>query len=569
MTNIEKIAEQRQERQKCLDAILESPAPHKIIVAGPGTGKTFTFGQLLKLNADGANLAMTFIRKLVNEMEDELGEYSEVKTFHGYCKKILHEQNGHVELVPYLTKIVEKDATLLGEDLENFNSKFQRLEEASPEVEFHLRRGDYYKVVAFDDSIYRLYKLLQNDPNAIPAFGQIVVDEFQDFNALEVALLSEFEKKGPILIVGDDDQAVYDQRCASPNHLRYKYKSEKFTVFELPFCSRCPEVIVAATNALISKVQSMGHLEGRIDKRYECYLEAKEQDSVKYPRIVTVQCTTGKVIPMYIREEISKVTPEEIVESHEQKYPTVLIVGPKHYLRETKKRLQESYPQLLYSPSKDVEYGVIEGYQQILKNAQSNLGWRILMECFLGVDEQRRVLALTQDYTEMIKLLDLGFVESHLRSAALIRSIQNAEKLEADLEKELRDIVGDRYDEIVRHFSPVEDEEEPEIDTTQPSILLTSYVGCKGLSAGHVFLVGVNNGTMPRDPNNIKDVEISQFVVALTRTRKQCHIISDKWFIAPVLGGKRIPHSEKTTFISYIPPILIKDRGSVKAADFK
>ncbi len=101
-------------------------------------------------------------------------------------------------------------------------------------------------------------------------------------------------------------------------------------------------------------------------------------------------------------------------------------------------------------------------------------------------------------------------------------------------------------------------------------LLLTSYVGCKGLSAGHVFVVGASNGDMPRDPNNIKDVEISQFIVALTRTRKQCHVISDKWFMKPVDDrGKFVPPSEKTTFISYIPPELIEDKGNFKAGDFK
>ncbi len=82
---------QKAERQKCLDAILSSQAPRKVIVAGPGTGKTFTFRELLKQKAEGTNLAMTFIRKLVDDLEGELADCAEVKTFHAYCKKILHD----------------------------------------------------------------------------------------------------------------------------------------------------------------------------------------------------------------------------------------------------------------------------------------------------------------------------------------------------------------------------------------------------------------------------------------------------------------------------------------------
>ena len=68
---------------------------------------------------------------------------------------------------------------------------------------------------------------------------------------MEVAFIDELEKRGSILIIGDDDQAVYDSRCASPDYLREKYNSGKYERFELPYCSRCPEVIVNAANAIL------------------------------------------------------------------------------------------------------------------------------------------------------------------------------------------------------------------------------------------------------------------------------------------------------------------------------
>ena len=113
---------QEQERGKCLEGILNSNAERKLIVAGPGTGKTFTFKKVLERNPDSTNLAMTFIRRLVRDMEKEIGFYVEVKTFHGYCKKILHEQNEHAELVSYLTKVIEKAAELLGKSLSGSGS---------------------------------------------------------------------------------------------------------------------------------------------------------------------------------------------------------------------------------------------------------------------------------------------------------------------------------------------------------------------------------------------------------------------------------------------------------------
>ena len=95
---------QKEKRKKYVEEILASENPFKLIVAGPGTGKTFTFGELLKKYTGKQNLALTFIRKLVADMEKDLAEYAEVKTFHAYCKKLLHEQNGEIPTCTILDK---------------------------------------------------------------------------------------------------------------------------------------------------------------------------------------------------------------------------------------------------------------------------------------------------------------------------------------------------------------------------------------------------------------------------------------------------------------------------------
>ena len=57
-------------------------------------------------------------------------------------------------------------------------------------------------------------------------------------------------------------------------------------------------------------------------------------------------------------------------------------------------------------------------------------------------------------------------------------------------------------------------------------------MGAKGLSAEHVFVVGVNDGHIPSSSNTLSDEEISKFLVALSRTRQQCHLISYRWFVS-------------------------------------
>src|SRR6266540_2843320 len=562
-------AQQKQRRAQCLQAILGSNARRKLIVAGAGTGKTYTFGEVLKGKAGGNNLALTFIRKLATEMEAALGNDAEAKTFHKYCKRILHIQNGKVEIAPFLTKIIEKDAELLGRVLSDFDAKFQTLDEASLEVGFHIKRGDYYDAVGFDDSVYRLYKLIQNDPDVLPSFDQIVIDEFQDFNPLEVEFIDTLSKKGDILIVGDDDQAVYDNRNASPNHLREIYKSAGFDKFALPFCSRCPQVIVNATNCIIQRAEEAGYFRGRIPKDYECYLEDKEEDSIKYPKVILANCTTAAVVAKYAHHEISKIEQQEIAESHAdgKQYPTVLIVGTKQYLREVDKQLKKACVSFDYTPSDEVSFGVVEAYQWLLRDSNSNLGWRILVELFFDEAEQKRVVESSEQGVAIVTLLNANFVANHLRAIDLFQAIEKEEQALSAVEPELRKLLRAHFDEVDLRFSPKEDEEEVEIDKAKPRILLTSFKGCKGLSAGHVFLVGVHNGSIPKDANAIKDVEIAQFIVALTRTRKQCHIVSNEWLVAPKnKNGQWVQRFQKSTLASWIPSELVDDKGSLSAS---
>ena len=181
---------QEENRTEYLQFILNSNSPKKIIVSGPGTGKTYTFKQVFLKSQSNNNLALTFIRKLVNDMSDDFGNLAEVKTFHAFCKKLLHEKRGGFELYPFLTQIIKEDAALLGYYFCDFSDHFQLLEDDSQHIDFYIRRGNYYNAVCFDDSVYRVLKISEEDPDFIPRYDQVVIDEYQDFNRLEVATIN-------------------------------------------------------------------------------------------------------------------------------------------------------------------------------------------------------------------------------------------------------------------------------------------------------------------------------------------------------------------------------------------
>jgi superfamily I DNA/RNA helicase len=409
---------------------------------------------------------------------------------------------------------------------------------------------------------------LKSTPNMISNFDQILIDEFQDFNPLEVAFIDELEKKGNILIVGDDDQAVYNTRFSTPKHLREKFRSGDYEKFDLPFCSRCTEVIINTTNKIIKAAQANGSLKERVPKRYECFIELKDVENNKYPYITTAQITTIHTVIKFIKKKISEISVEEVAESWEEgkEYPTVLIVGARQYLNPIFKKLKEDFVNITFKQSEKSEVNIYDGYNFLSHDIKSNLGWRILINFLMRKDKIKSIIEKAIDETPMIELLPKTFVDQQTKIISTISRFNKQDEDNDLLITELEKLVDiNLMAEIKTRFIP---QEEPEIitDKTQPSILLTSYQGCKGMSAGFVFIVGANNGVMPRDTSNISDVEISQFVVALTRTRKKCFILSEDWMYSPRdREGNWNPKNERSIFIDWIPSPLLEDLGHLKS----
>lgn len=90
-------------------------------------------------------------------------------------------------------------------------------------------------------------------------------------------------------------------------------------------------------------------------------------------------------------------------------------------------------------------------------------------------------------------------------------------------------------------------------------------MGAKGLSAEHVFVVGVMRDHFPAIDDDPTDTEIRQFVVALSRARTACQVIWCKRHgrrPAGVWGWPEIPDS---AFVRWIAGQSV--RTEIAAAD--
>jgi len=563
-------AEFDRKRSSFTNAILTSKSPKKLIVAGPGTGKTHTFSELLELNP-GKNLAVTFLKSLVADLTEKLGEMSDVHSFHGFCKEILHKFqptgiSANFEYYPPLFTLIAEDLSIAGTTttVKQLEAEYLNLVDPSELIEHSIQLSNYYDTVGYTDSVYRVLRLLQEKRVFIPKYNQIVVDEFQDFSELEVTLIKLLAEKSNILIAGDDDQALYGFKHASAKHIRDLAEDSEYEQFDLPYCTRCTEIVVKAVRHLVGLDAVKQILVDRLPKDYFCYLPDKQSDSDKYPKIINAECSVEQsnapFMSRFIHEQILKVPKEEIAESHDEGYPTVLVIAPKHIAKRISTYLENYFKNVEFKESAKLAVELLDGYKLLIKNPTSRLGWRIIIHSSHPPRCAQIIKSIVSNGSELVGLLPKDYVDFHENISTLVSKVVNGESIDTQetllLEKTLQMTFLEIKEKLVEE-EPGADEEiltdeaqeqvEAPVDKREPKIMITTMVGSKGLQAGHVFISGVNEGSFPKKNSSPTNDEVCQLIVALTRTKKCCYLVSTQRF-----AGRQ---TRKSIFVDWLSPL--------------
>lgn len=327
-------------RKKATSDIVTSVAQKKVIVAGPGTGKSFTFASLLQQSSnEKPSLVFTLINNLVDELERDLEQIGndqiKVNTLHGYCKENLHKHirfddiTAEFEYFPALPLLIEADADFLSKGFtqSDFSRDFAYLNEDSETLKYYKHQSGYYNAVSHNDSVYRVFNFYRANPKNIPSYEIVIVDEYQDFNLLEASFIQRLAAGNDVVIAGDDDQSLYRFRHASNKFIRELWKQDDFENFSLPYCSRCPPVLVEATNEFIKNVQKRGLLQERIDRAFECYWPDKHAEHNAYPKILVADCSTLKTSCEFVAQRILEIAKNEELKGNEKDIQFI-VIGP-------------------------------------------------------------------------------------------------------------------------------------------------------------------------------------------------------------------------------------------------
>jgi DNA helicase-2/ATP-dependent DNA helicase PcrA len=278
---------------------VESGAGTAVVEAVAGSGKTTTIVEALK-RVRGSSIFLAFNKSIATE----LGKRGvNARTFHSltYSPVMRHKRANEVTN-DKLRRIC--DAKLTGDDGALYGAFITRLvglgRQAGigclvPDVEqswldlvqYHdleleseyadlgralelasllLQESNSSGMVDFDDMLYIAVK----DGLSLPKFDFVFVDEAQDTNAIQRALLRKImHKDSRMVAVGDPAQAIYGFRGADSNSLQLIVDEFNCTRLPLTISYRCPQAVVkyaqqwvshieAAPNAPEGEVQSLG-----------------------------------------------------------------------------------------------------------------------------------------------------------------------------------------------------------------------------------------------------------------------------------------------------------------------
>lgn len=288
-------------------AAVSAPDGPALVIAAAGTGKTRTLVYRLAwlVNKEGLDprnmLLLTFTNKAAREMLDRAEELiqrpfksSHSGTFHSFANRLLRSHAPSIGFGNDFTILDSEDSKKLlrscADDLKMDKKNFpkpqvlqsifgviggqmgdladglaERFEHTEVDFEDVIKVHDLYQqkkkeqnAMDFDDLLYYALQLLEKNERILhfyqEEFQYILVDEYQDTNAIQariVELLAKVHQN--IMVVGDDFQSIYSWRGADfRNFLDFERHYPGARTFKLQTNYRSTPEILDVANAAIA-----------------------------------------------------------------------------------------------------------------------------------------------------------------------------------------------------------------------------------------------------------------------------------------------------------------------------
>ena len=636
-------------------AVLHGKGP-LLVFAGAGSGKTrvITYRIARLLAEDGVPpyriLAVTFTNKAAGEMKERLEKLAAglvgdlwVGTFHSISARLLRRYGAELGLSARFSIYDDSDQKALltrviknaGYDERDYTPKLclSRIhnkkregigpEDIAPCPEFDSTLIDIYTgyeralraadAVDFDDLILCMVRLLERRPSPgsltghageelRKKFDYVLVDEFQDTNAIQYRWVRAFaERTKNLCVVGDDDQSIYAWRGADIRNIRnFAADFPDAQVIKLEQNYRSTSTIVRAAQSVIEAARQR---QDKVlwteapagDKIVLTALRDEREEALLVARTLKEQIARGvsprELAVFYRINAQSRVLEEALRQSN---LPYQIVGGMRFFERAEVKNLL-SYLRFLDNPKSDADLvrifnlparglgnktldrlltiatgrgiSVFEAIEQSLAESDVTGATRKKLEAFFELmqDLRKSVAALhpselaarvleRSGYQSALKAENTAEADARLENLAeLVGSIKEfeVEELQAGREPAL-----DQYLERVALVS--------DADTVQEgaAVLLMTVHTAKGLEFDTVLLTGMEEETFPyrgleSESNDELEEERRLAYVAITRARRRLYIshVASR----TIFGQTR--YLGPSRFLEQLPEELLERRG--------
>lgn len=567
-------------------AIAQHDAVKFLIISGPGTGKSHLFldriNHWYQQDAQAKVFVTSFVRKLVadlqndiasdDQLSDEQRDNITVSTLHKFARSIVEQNHGttewrfqpHFRIIGQVWKdVVWSDVLAFYHTLDKndyawkkfeeqlHNAEFEQSEEWKNLKETYFKLCKFYNAAGFADLILRAKDALVEN-RQLNESNYFIVDEYQDFNSAEDALINQLanEPKG-LFVVGDDEQVLYEKlKSGKPTLIRNLYQNNDYANGMLPFCGRSSFHITKLAGHFILQHREADCIE-------KIYLPIKAADD--NPKVQIIACATAPIAVDYIEKFVADNKPaiderKDKLVGGEEADAFLLILTPAkevNFYGESKEKIQSIVQEYqVENRYFSEDYYKILSYYSLANNPQNNFTFRkVLYYENLAEARMHELIEIVMQSGQNFCDLESGETKCVIQKCSEIKVILEAEgptieeKIES-ISQHITIVDKDRLKEDIARKSinqeeitgiehkEEEDAELEEIEVKKMgAIELITIVGSKGLSADHIIIIGFDNV-------NMSWVTKNAFYVAMTRARKSLHIIT-----ALGSGGSQKPHA--------------------------
>lgn len=469
----------------------------RILLAGPGTGKTTKIGSLLDQQPDASKvLVLSFTNVTVNDLKNDLGSKGlndrNCMTLHKFAVKYNHDR------VRYVLNLLEVE--VLEQIADQIETPFDEL-------------CDFLGCTTFDQMIVRFVTFARANPaylqEKLSGFTTLIVDEYQDFNPAEQTLIDLLiEQIQDSYVLGDDDQCIYDFKDASSDRIIELHRTHPSLEHEHK-CYRCPDTLVERASRLI------GNNKKRVKKQWEL---SGKKGTVSYR-----QFPTSDKVASHVTSAVQQILAETEKDQ-------ILILSPVRFaVKELVAELESNGVDFRNHFAGSLPQSLVELCWKLRALFGRHRYLNLVLIGYRLIQPRKKLYSLLKLHIERGK--DLQELWNLLQKKLPSEMLQTYEGIEdalaqpafAELAPLFAEAQGENENEKLEKLLVSKEEIPP---TARVQVM--SIHRSKGLGAEHIFMVGLTEGIIPNLKEGTDSIEASRrlFYVGMTRAKKHLHLIS-------------------------------------------